>query len=879
MKPFLKYVAEDLLKKNGNDLSRTVVVFPNKRAGLFFNDYLAECSGQPIWAPRYMSISELFSSISTLKPADPIEAVCRLFRIYTEETGNTETLDFFYGWGEKLLADFDDVDKNMTDAARLFRNLKDIRQLEADGFIDEKQEKVLQSFFRDFSLEETSRIRRKFLELWNRLLPIYSRLNAELAAAGLAYEGALCRDVVERLESDRLTTDSNTERYALVGFNVLTEVEKRLFMHLRKNGKACFYWDYDIFYAGKGTRNEAGVFLRKNLEMFPNELPASCFDNLCLEKEIEFVSAPTEKIQAQSVTSWLRDNLTDDEKRTAVVLCNEKLLQPVIHALPHEVKEANITKGFPLSHMPVYALMEKRIAQFETKDTADGRRSPRELLETLMETIRTEAQKASPAAGTADIFTEAATEAAFRVYTILNRLYRLAEEGWLEVSSGTLCRLLRQVMRQTSIPFHGEPAVGLQVMGVLETRCLDFENLLVLSLNEGNLPEKANNNSFIPYNLRREFNLTTTRHKTAVYAYNFYRLIQRARRIRLVYNNSTEGLSKGEMSRFMTQLLVETNLPVRHLSLTAQQGVLHRTPPIIKKPDNLVACLQSLSPSAINTYLRCQVQFYFQRVERLKEPDADPGLIEPNTFGSIFHKAAELLYKEKLTERNGAITGAALRPYVEKGGDALLLSFVRRAFAEEHVKMNVIVEEVVKVYLRQLVRNDLRLVPFEVKDMEMETELPLEIPLGQETVTVLLKGNIDRLDVVEADGLTRLRVVDYKTGGNPETANDMEQLFTPAEKHPHYILQTFLYALTLADKARYPIAPALFFVHKAAGEDYSPYITFGKEQILDFQRIAGEFKQRLTELIADILSPDRPFVPTTCEKFCRTCPYFSLCHQ
>lgn len=879
MKPFLRHVTDDLMQKAGGDLSRTVVVFPNKRAGLFFNDYLAESSEQPVWSPRYMSISELFASFSKLKAADPIEAVCRLHRIYVEETGNTETLDFFYGWGERLLADFDDVDKNMADASRLFRNLKDIKQLETYDFVGQEQEKILQRFFRDFSLQDNSRIRRKFLELWNRLYPIYRRLNESLSAEGQAYEGALHRNVVENLESGAILADENTDRYALVGFNALTEVENRLFAYLRDSGKACFYWDYDVFYGGAGTKSEAGMFLRKNLEAFPNELPASLFDNLCKEKEIEFVSAPTENIQAQSVTSWLRRNLTDDEKRTAVILCNEKLLQPVIHALPPEVKEANITKGFPLSHMAVYALIEEHISQIEAEEAAGHRMPTLRILESLMEAVHAEARKAPTPSEDTDVFAEAATEACFRTYTILNRFHRLAESGWLDIASGTLCRLLRQVMRQTSIPFHGEPAVGLQVMGVLETRCLDFENLLILSLNEGNLPEKTRNDSFIPYHLRREFGLTTTRHQTAVYAYNFYRLIQRARRIRMVYNNSTDGLSKGEMSRFMTQLLIETGLPVRRLSLTCRQGLPHRIPPVIRKPADLAERLKSLSPSAINTYLRCQVQFYFQRVERLKEPAPAPDVIEPNTFGSIFHKAAELLYKEKLTERNGVITSTVLQPYLDKDGDQSLLSFVRRAFSEEQVEPNAVVEEVVKVYLRQLVRNDLRLTPFEVKDMEMETALPLDIPLKETSVSIELKGNIDRLDIVEADGLTRLRVVDYKTGGNPETANSLEQLFTPSEKHPHYILQTFLYALTLAEKAQHPIAPALFFVHKAAGEDYSPYIKFGAEQMLDFQQIADDFRRQLIGLIAEILDPDRNFVPTTCEKFCRTCPYFSLCHQ
>ena len=278
---FLKLVADDLRQKFGNDLSRTVVVFPNKRASLFFNEHLVPLENNendtPIWSPRYQTISELFRSLSTLAVADPIETVCRIYEVYIELTHSKETLDFFYGWGERLLADFDDVDKNMADAPRLFRNLREIKELENSEFVSNEQENVLRDFFRDFSLDNNSYIREKFLELWNQMLPIYQRVNADLAKEGLAYEGALYRQVLENLEAGKIAIDEEVDRYVFVGFNVLAQVEERLFALLRKKGKAVFYWDYDNSYAGEDTNFEAGVFLRNNLEKFPNELPSECF--------------------------------------------------------------------------------------------------------------------------------------------------------------------------------------------------------------------------------------------------------------------------------------------------------------------------------------------------------------------------------------------------------------------------------------------------------------------------------------------------------------------------------------------------------------------------------------------------------------------------
>lgn len=887
MTPFLKHVADDLRKKFGNDLSRVVVVFPNKRASLFLNDYLLPPVAQPenedgelpVWAPAYETVSGLFRSLSPLSVADPIDTVCRIYDIYAELTRTDETLDFFYGWGERLLADFDDADKNMADVRRLFRSLKETKEIEAaGGFVNEEQERVVQDFFRDFSLEANSRMRQKFLELWECMLPLYERLNSSMEAEGLAYEGALYRRVAEGLGTGTIGLPGHVDCYAFVGFNVLNRTEEQLFAILKEREKALFYWDYDLAYAAPGTLSEAGAFLRGNLRKFPNELPERLFDNLRNGKQIEFVSATTESAQARSVAPWLRQHLTTEGRQTAVVLAGEGILQSVIHSLPPDVGEANITKGFPLVQTPAGLLLE----DFPGRAQAE---TPLAYLDGLTEEVCRAALELqgeeAPATGTDGIGQELYAEAYFQLYTILGRFRSLVEGGRLRVGTTTLQRLLRQVAHAASVPFHGEPAVGLQVMGMLETRCLDFENVLLLSAGEGNLPQRASTASFIPPSLRREFGLTTPRHKTAVQAYYFYRLIQRAHHVRITYNNSTADQGRGEMSRFMVQLLVESGLPIRHLALGT--GLEKPVRPIasIAKPEGLPRLLGEISPSAINTYLRCQLQFYFQRIARLREPDPPADVIEPNTLGTIFHHAAELIYKEKLTEKNGLITASTLQNLLDQGGDALLLGYVRRAFQENGVAPNVVVEEVVKTYLQQLLRHDLRLVPFEVKATETQTELPLEVPCEGGTAIMKLKGTIDRLDVADVGGLSSLRVVDYKTGGQPEAPQSLDQLFTPSEKHPHYALQAFLYSLTLVEKATLPIVPALFFVHKAAEADYSPYIPLGPrgqaEAVVRFQDIAGEFREKLVGLLAEILDPKREFVATATPQFCNSCPYKTLC--
>lgn len=358
METFLKQVAYDLYKKTEGDFTKVAIVFPNKRASLFFNEYLAQESDRPIWSPTYVSISELFRQSSELTIADPIKLVCDLYKVFQKATGSKETLDDFYFWGEMLIADFDDADKNMADTKALFSNLKDLNELMDNyDFLEEGQKEALSQFFHNFSIDQVTELKQRFISLWDVLGDIYTEYKAQLESQSIAYEGMLYRQVIEQLDVEALPYHT----YVFVGFNVLNKVEHTLFKKLNEAGKALFYWDYDTFYLNK-TPHEAGEFIRRNLRDFPSELPVSCFDNLSQPKDITFIESPTENGQVRYLPQWIRENLTPEEKETAVVLCNEALLQPVLHSLPDNVKHINITMGFPLSQTPAYsfvnALME-----------------------------------------------------------------------------------------------------------------------------------------------------------------------------------------------------------------------------------------------------------------------------------------------------------------------------------------------------------------------------------------------------------------------------------------------------------------------------------------------------------------------------------------
>lgn len=957
METFLKQVAHDLYNKTEGNFTKVAIVFPNKRASLFFNEYLAQESDRPIWSPTYVSISELFRQSSDLSIADPIKLVCDLYKVFQKATGSKETLDDFYFWGEMLIADFDDADKNMADTHALFSNLKDLNELMDNyDFLEEGQKEALSQFFHNFSINQVTELKQRFISMWNVLGDIYAEYKALLESQSIAYEGMLYRQVIEQLDVEALPYN----KYIFVGFNVLNKVEHTLFKKLNEAGKAMFYWDYDTFYLNK-TPHEAGEFIRRNLRDFPSELPASFFDNLNQPKEVTFIESPTENGQVRYLPQWIRENLTSQEKETAVVLCNEALLQPVLHALPDNVKHINITMGFPLSQTPAYsfvnALMElhtsgynpnngrylfaevisvlkhpytrqlspeaEKLEQTLTRDNRfyplpselkqdnvlellfTPRRNNLDLCSMLSEALKEVAViYQQQAASHSDAFDQLYRESLFKTYTLVNRFHTLIESKELNVQAGTFQRLLTRVMSSSSIPFHGEPAIGMQVMGVLETRNLDFRHLIMLSVNEGQLPKAGGDSSFIPYNLRKAFGMTTIDHKIAVYAYYFYRLMQRAEKVTLVYNTATDGINRGELSRFMLQFLIEWGYPVLRKQLEAAQSPQDSTPIIIEKTPDVMERMKSvfdirnnpkalISPSALNCYLDCPLKFYYKYVALLSAPDEVTADIDSAKFGSIFHYAAEHIYKDltahgKLISRENLETllkdEVRLQTYVDNGFKELFFNLPPNE-QPEYNGIQLINSAVIVKYIQQLLRNDLRYAPFTFIGSEQRIFENIEICTSTGDIQSRIGGIIDRID---SKGES-LRIVDYKTGGDADTPANVQSLFIPDKKRSNYVFQTFLYASIVCKKLREKndsrlVAPALLYIHRAASENYSPVIQMGeprkpKEPVDNFAQHEGDFRENLKTLLEDIFNPDISFTQTEIEDKCAYCDFRALCKK
>ena len=951
MKSFLELVSEDMYGLFGGDFSDVTVVFPNKRSELFMNKYLVGMSGgKPLMTPRYVSVDDLFASYSELVVADPIYLVARLHEVYGELTGAEEPIDRFYAWGELLLSDFEDIDSNMVDASALFSNIEDLDGLTTLEYVSEEQRKAIAQFFGTVvGKDGTGSVQERWFSVWRYLYGVYSEFRRRLRAEGWAYGGMMKREVVERLETDEEAgREARRGKFCIVGFGALNETERRLLRHLQRRHTAFFYWDYDVAYLQK----EAGLFVRENMRLFPNRMEGrEWYDNMRAEgKRITFVASPTEDAGLRYV-SRLPEKMRD--VRTAVVLCNERGLGSVLHGLAavEGLGEMNVTMGYPLSATPVYSFLaaltdlqargRTRTGNWRYSVVAAVLRHPyarmltgggaAELLERLgREGTRFPTQgmlEEDPRNGVLfrvceDVescsqwlsevverlsekgrktFDVLAMEGVYVAYTVLNRLRPLVA-GMKGATAEMFGRLLLSVMRGRSVPFHGEPAVGLQVMGLLETRNLDFENVLLLSAGEGYLPRIHTNNSFIPYSLRAAHGMTTIDRQNALYAYYFYRLVQRARNVTLVYSTQTEGTSRGEASRFLLQLQLEKEellgdgAELHHVTLSAANTLLPikgletkggglAGERICRRFDTRYDAeysaahggrLMVLSPSALNEFIGCPRRFYLHYVAGLSEADEpDETDVDDATFGTLLHYCMERLYRP-FTGRQ--VQGAELRALAddeERIGGIVDEAFRRHVLGqgggEPYTGHQLLNRHVLKEYVVRQLRYDALRTPFRL----LGVETPVYALMDAGGHRVRIGGIIDRHELT-ADG--RVRIVDYKTSTKPQTARDLESLFDPdCPNRAYHLLQALYYCHVVTETEERPTFPQLMYVKQAAASR-ADAAAIGKEEVSDFRaQLKDDYSRLLLQTVERIFAPDADFPPTSVTRNCEYCDFRALC--
>jgi len=963
MEFFLEKIAKSLYTEFGNSLSTHCLVFPNIRAGLFFLKYLAAEIDKPVWTPAIMSINDLFRSQSSLRPADNEILLFELYKVYRKIKKSHESFDDFYFWGDMLLNDFDDIDKYLADASRVFRNVQELKKIDEQfGGLTKEQTEIIRRFWTNVNPEKLTREKAGFLSVWAILTELYTEFRSLLKEKKLGYEGMIFRDVVEDL-NHKDSTGMKWDVVHFIGFNALNECEKEIMTRLKKEGKARFYWDYDNSYISGSRLNSAGYFLRANLALFGNNMPEDWnYDTLLSQNngniKRQTIDTSSDVGQVKLIPELIADltDLTDENAHeTAVILADENLLIPVLSSLPENITDINITMGYPLRHTSVYNLVRRlldlqhrarkengtllfnhqdvikvlkdslilelldeqeneiineiteknllwipsdilsrtqNLSLFFKKPSSPALLSA--YLKEILSLIGSQANAEDGETENVSVQKKIRNEFIYSVILSLNRLDAVTSGEEVSLSVETWSRILDRLLRIQSVPFSGEPLSGIQIMGILESRTLDFKNIIMLSVNEGILPAVTVSSSFIPFTLREAFGLPSINHQESIYAYHFYRLLHRAENVTFLYNSDSEGLKSGEVSRFLLQMKYD---PVRkpefkNLSFVIKNQstvntILERTEEhnlrlISRFTNDGSGKKKYFSPSAINTWLNCRMKFYYRYVNELEEKEKITEEIDPAMLGTLLHSAIKKLYEKY---KGKVLDNSALDALLINKRDifAVIVDAIRENFKRENnsiVAVNeLIIRDVLLVFIERILLRDKAAAPLTILSFENPVGFPVTLRTDKSDIKLWVGGKIDRVDI--KGGITR--IIDYKTGKISDSVNSTGALFEDdRDKELDGWLQTLLYCEAyLAEIPEAVVAPAVYKLKKLQGDDLSEKLIFKDGLIVeDYRVVRAEFIDCLMQTIGVIFGMDEPFVMTedTWSK-CRFCPYKKLCQR
>ncbi|GHV43526.1 hypothetical protein FACS1894180_2880 [Bacteroidia bacterium] len=894
---FLYEVAQDLYGRFGkqNELSKVTVVTPSKRTKLFLNRYFFELSDKkPLWSPIYTNTLHLLAENSDLQLCDEnvqrISLVWDLYQAYkTVRTKHAvdemENFADFYFFGEILLHDFDDIDKNLVNAEQIFKNIAEFKKMEDLSFLSEEQKEAIERFF---NVDTTSLLQKNFFNIWGILYDVYVEFKEILTNKKQAYDGMLMRN--EGMKERELPLEERV--YAFVGFHNITKIEEVLFENLKQ--KSLFYWDYDNYFLTLDESTNAKTYLKKFPDARKNTVNSVSSDNI-LVPNIEIIDAPNAASQTGYIKEWLGRNNFDDVSAenadTAIVLCDEKILPLVLNEIPPEIIP-NVAILYTLMQSKiateVLKLGEKLLNEYKSKDAQNSGI----FLSSLRDFVSEKGDRG-------EITDPLEVVALSEIYKILTKLLDVADKI---NKNDVIFKLLKRLLFSGKISFSGEPAKGLQIMAMSDTRNMDFKNILLLSANDGIMPKIEPEVSFIPPFLRRAFGLPTIEDDSANAGYNFYRLIHRAENIALMYSSGKNATGKGEMSRYLLQLLYEHPHKDRIVKKSLNSGILslpenkeiiiQKTPEMLKKlaeryNGNVIANgkeqsseqsgKNALSPSAFNMYIDCPLQFYFRYVKGLKKPDE----LELNQayLGSIFHRVMECLYGEEMKKCNN-----------EEIEQTIIAAFHSEYFTKINQKPKekqdftgeeIIYFNVVKRMVENTLKYDESYGEFDILGLEK----PLYSQFKVMDLNITVGGIVDRIDKKN----DKIRVLDYKTAAVPKDMDydkEMSKIFDEdRKKKSGYLLQTFLYATMLSESSNiasnlpqnYAIVPVLFFPLAANDEDYSPLIRFNGNEISNFAPYKAEFLVFFNKKMEELFDISRPFSQCKNKKSCEYCDYKGIC--
>ena len=951
---FLAEVATKLFEQYGDNISTLTIVLPSRRARLFFSEALSHLTDKPLWQPEYISIDDIMSEASSYTSGEKIRLITELYKIYSQH--HDESFDKFYFWGEMLLSDFDLIDKYMIDADMLFRNISDIKELEADmSYLTPEMRRVINTFWSHFEKEESlSDEKRKFLNIWLSLAPIYHSLHERLSQLGFAYSGMIYRSAVENLKQDKELLNLD-RKYIFIGFNALSECEKEMMRYISRNGRCQFFWDYDSYYT-QDQEAEAGRFLRDNIKQFKPLHDISHNNFIETKKRFTAISTVSNVMQCKYIGNILKEISEDLEfdKQTAIVLTDESLLVPLLHSLPEKVaQKVNITMGYPLRQTTAYSFLERLIElQKNCRHSADtttfyhtdtegilshpyiasiigeaAKNYHNEIIKQRKIRVDGDFFKENKLLSTIFSSTESWRELSEYLLNIIREICYTSEYKELldntqraylgllaenisatancvakcdiELTTSIFTSLLRRHLQTIRIPYSGEPLQGLQVMGILETRNLDFKNVIILSMNDDNFPGNvANSSSFIPYNLRAAYGIPTPEHHEGVYAYYFYRLIQRAERVDMLYCSHADEKSTGEQSRYIYQLEYESPYTINRTNVGVDVRASEDEPIIVEKQGEVLEKLMQfldkespkmLSPKAISPYIVCPLKFYFASIARVRATEELADDIDSPMFGSILHKATEILYTPLKGVANNAehlkqlLKGKRIEQAVEQAINEEFLNN-KEASTDDYTGNMVLVKNIVSKYIRQsIIPYDIAHNDFAVMELEKRISNKFKLDDNRE---VLIGGYADRIDSLNNGDI---RVVDYKTGRSNLDISGISSLFEGEKCYEKgNLLQTMIYSMVLNNTLKLNVKPALYYVRQMTSEDYNPHIidnmgtprTSSNE--VDYLSYANEFEQMLREKLTELFNPEIPFVQCDADKAdkaCTHCDFKTICRR
>ena len=862
MKSFLQQVVDELIRRFGwSGLKDVTLVFPMHRAGVVMRSELqrrmAAEHPKALWAPEMLALGDLFDSLCPLAKEDELFTVCRLHRIYSSQISaisNQQSaisnqkpmdLDRFYGWGRQLLSDFTNIDQSIrpSEIDAFFRNALSLSDLDTYHLDEDVRRRLEDLLYKGEARRQSliaESVQAHFTALWHAMPEIYHNLRDELEQAGKGYEGQRMRYVITHW--DELRSRATSRMYCFIGFNYLLPVERQLMQCLQDEGRALFFWDYvEDFHAN----TKAFAFIRQNLLTLPNALPAARWGG---KRTIRTVSVTSTHAEAGFAGRWMQQAYKSKGESTAIVICDEAQLEPVIYSLPlirlegsDAPEEVNITKGYPLRHTPVFADVVKRLDMAFRKHPDD----PAQALQNAVAFVDGLSALSMSAQNNSWSW-HLGREALYQTRRTLIQFITILSDGLigdLTAHPDLLQRLIRRHLEQLTLPFHGEPVTDLQIMGVLETRTLDFRHLLLLNVEEGVIPAHQPDKSFLPYYLRKAYGLQTHDERASVYAYNFFRLLNRAEDVTILFSQSQTAMMKKSMSRFVMQMLVcpeqfevtkftltESNTLTPARTLTVPEGAswaefrdqnseiknLHGSAD--RQKFEIINPKLYLSPSAINTFFTCKRKFYLQYMLGLHDDDEQETIFSNRTLGLFVHEAIRYLYEIHCGCKNKG--EVVIHPnQVEqmntpaKRSEALQAAYERlnAAYLNDHpgeqpiyiAEQHALENRVIDTYIEHVLardRYDAEHRGLTILLLESAQYTTVRVPLqnADETVDVSIGGRLDRMDCIGGlNGTPKVvRIVDYKCGkyNAKKMSAKSDDLLTPEKPDTDYVRQTLLYS-------------------------------------------------------------------------------------